>query len=136
MILLHIKRLSHHPHQALHTQKTKQKRNGKNYGKNLTKEAVSAALQAAHQRLTELDIEWDGTDRDAEKLAGDAQSLEAVLRPLAAELGLKTGELFGLLRVAVTGRTAAPPLFQTMAVLGRERCLKRIKEALSKLSVV
>ncbi len=106
------------------------------YGKNLTKEAVVAALEAALQRLTDLAVSWDGTGRDAEKLAEDASSLEEVLRTLAVELGLKTGELFGLLRVAVTGRTAAPPLFQTMAVLGRERCLKRIKEALSKLSVV
>ncbi len=63
----------------------------------------------------------------------DASSLEGVLRPLAAELGLKTGEFFGLLRVATTGRTAAPPLFETMAVLGRERCLKRIEEALERL---
>ncbi|MGB2854870.1 MAG: hypothetical protein WBC55_10525, partial [Dehalococcoidia bacterium] len=41
--------------------------------------------------------------------------------------------LFGLLRVAVTGRTAAPPLFETMAVLGSERCLKRIDAALARL---
>ena len=63
----------------------------------------------------------------------EASSLEGVLRPLAAELELKTGELFGLLRVATTGRTAAPPLFETMAVLGRERCLARIEAALEKL---
>jgi glutamyl-tRNA synthetase len=63
----------------------------------------------------------------------DEESLEAVLRPLAEELGLKTGQLFGTLRVAVTGRTVAPPLFQTMAVLGKERCLERIKGALKKL---
>ncbi len=63
----------------------------------------------------------------------DASSLEDVLRPLAAELELKAGELFGLLRVAVTGRTAAPPLFETMAVLGRERCLRRIEGALGRL---
>ena len=66
--------------------------------------------------------------------AFDEESLEAVLRPLAEELGLKTGQLFGTLRVAVTGRTAAPPLFQTMAVLGKERCIRRIKAALDKLS--
>ena len=105
-------------------------------GKKLTKETAVAALKAALQRLTELDIDWEGTGRDTEKLAKDVQSLEEVLRTLAVELGLKTGELFGLLRVAVTGRTAAPPLFQTMAVLGRERCLRRIEVALSKLSVV
>jgi len=60
-------------------------------------------------------------------------SLEAVFRPLAEELKLKTGVFFGLLRVAITGRTAAPPLFQTMEVLGKERCLKRLKVALGKL---
>jgi glutamyl-tRNA synthetase len=61
-------------------------------------------------------------------------SLEAVFRPLAEDLKLKTGVFFGLLRVAVTGRTAAPPLFQTMEVLGKERCLKRLRAALDKLS--
>ncbi len=64
----------------------------------------------------------------------DAESLEALLRPLAVELGLKTGQLFGALRTAVTGRTAAPPLFQTMAVLGKGRCLKRIEAALANLT--
>jgi glutamyl-tRNA synthetase len=63
----------------------------------------------------------------------DAESLEAVLRPLADELGLKTSQLFGTLRVAITGQTAAPPLFQTMAVLGKGRCLKRIRAALDRL---
>lgn len=63
----------------------------------------------------------------------DAASLESLLRPLAQELGLKTGEFFGLLRVATTGLTAAPPLFQTMAVLGKERCLERIKAAIRRL---
>jgi glutamyl-tRNA synthetase len=65
----------------------------------------------------------------------DAATLEGVLRSLATELNLRTGELFGLLRVAVTGRTAAPPLFQTMAVLGREKCLKRLTSTLQVLPV-
>ena len=39
--------------------------------------------------------------------------------------------LFGLSRWAVTGRVASPPLFQTMAVLGKERCLKRISDAVA-----
>ncbi len=64
----------------------------------------------------------------------DAASLEAVFRPFAEELKLKTGVFFGLLRVAVTGRTAAPPLFQTMEVLGKERCLKRLQAAQDKIS--
>jgi len=66
-------------------------------------------------------------------LIWDTASLEGILRPLAEELGLKTGIFFGLLRVAVTGRTAAPPLFQTMEVLGKERCLARLNVAVSKL---
>ena len=64
----------------------------------------------------------------------DATTLEGILRPLAAELNLGTGKFFGLLRVAVTGCTAAPPLFQTMAVLGKEKCLKRFDTALQRLS--
>ncbi len=64
----------------------------------------------------------------------DASLLEAVLRPLAKELGLSTRAFFGLLRVAVTGRTAAPPLFQTMEVLGQEKCLRRLSAALQLLS--
>ena len=65
----------------------------------------------------------------------NAASLEVVFRPLAEELKLKTGVFFGLLRVAVTGRTATPPLFQTMEVLGKERCLKRLRMALDKLEI-
>jgi len=72
-------------------------------------------------------------ERTAGLEAWDEGALEGVIRPLAEELGLKTGELFGAVRVAVTGRTAAPPLFQTMAVLGRERCLARLDTAVARL---
>ncbi len=89
------------------------------FGKKLTREAATGALEAAAQRL-----------QDA---AFDPAVLEDALRSLASELGLKTGDFFGLLRVATTGRTAAPPLFETMAVLGRTRCLKRLGAALSAL---
>jgi len=58
-----------------------------------------------------------------------AEALEGVLRPLAADLGLKTGDLFMLLRVAVTGRTVSPPLFQSMALLGQQRTLRRLQAA-------
>jgi len=88
--------------------------------KDMSRESAAEALMTAQQRLEQLKV-------------FDAESLEAVLRPLAVELGLKTGQLFGTLRVAVTGRTAAPPLFQTMAVLGKEQCLKRIGVALDRL---
>jgi len=65
----------------------------------------------------------------------DEASLEDVLRPLSAELGLSTGKFFGLLRLAVTGRTASPPLFQTMAVLGKKRCLDRLAKAGKKINL-
>jgi len=60
----------------------------------------------------------------------DSITLESVLRTLATELDLRTREFFGLLRTAITGRTAAPPLFETMAVLGKEGCLKRLRATL------
>lgn len=69
-----------------------------------------------------------------EKLEGSAfnhQALESTLRSLADELGLKAGVLFGVIRVAVTGRTASPPLFETMEVLGKERCLSRLAAAVA-----
>ena len=46
---------------------------------------------------------------------------------------MKAGDLFGLVRVAVTGKTATPPLFETMEVLGRETTIARLRAALEKL---
>jgi glutamyl-tRNA synthetase len=56
-------------------------------------------------------------------------SLDQALRALASHLGLKAGQAFQPIRVAVCGRKNAPPLFETMAVLGRETCLARIRQA-------
>jgi glutamyl-tRNA synthetase len=64
------------------------------------------------------------------------ESLEAALRPLAEELGVKAGDLFGIIRVAVTGKTAAPPLFETLEVLGRERTLERLETAKRRLGAL
>jgi glutamyl-tRNA synthetase len=66
-------------------------------------------------------------------VAFDHQSLESALRVAAERLGLKAGPMFQPIRVAVCGRKNAPPLFETMEVLGRELCLRRIGEALAKL---
>ena len=66
--------------------------------------------------------------------AWEHEALEASLRSLAEELGVKAGELFMLLRVAVTGRPVSPPLFESMEVLGRERCLRRLDEAAGRLA--
>jgi glutamyl-tRNA synthetase len=63
----------------------------------------------------------------------DHASLEQALREAADALGLKPGPMFQPIRVAVCGRKNAPPLFETMAVLGREVCLERIRQAEVKL---
>ncbi len=78
------------------------------------------ALAAALERLTSVE-------------AWDPATLEATLRPLADELGLKPGQLFGTLRVAATGSSVAPPLFETLAAIGRERVLQRVQAALAQL---
>jgi glutamyl-tRNA synthetase len=88
--------------------------------KDMTPQSTRHALEVARQRLAELPV-------------FDDESLEEMLRPLAVELELKTGQLFGTLRTAITGQVVAPPLFQTMAVLGRETCLQRIDRALERL---
>jgi glutamyl-tRNA synthetase len=63
----------------------------------------------------------------------DHDSLDQALRAAAAHLGLKAGQAFQPIRVAVCGRKNAPPLFATMAVLGRELCLARIRLAVDNL---
>jgi len=59
--------------------------------------------------------------------------LEARLRAFAEALGWKPGDLFMPLRVAVTGKAATPPLFETMAVLGKELCRRRLRRAIELL---
>jgi len=75
--------------------------------------------------------------RDTIEAVGDvsfeADELEPPLRALADERGWKAGDLFMAIRVAVTGRTATPPLFDTLVALGRERVLARIDRALEVL---
>ena len=63
----------------------------------------------------------------------DHDSLDKALREAAASLGLKAGPMFQPIRVAVCGRKNAPPLFETMVVLGRETCLDRIHKAAAML---
>ena len=59
--------------------------------------------------------------------------LDQALRGAAASLGVKAGPMFQPIRVAVCGRKNAPPLFETMAVLGRDVCLNRIRQAEAKI---
>jgi glutamyl-tRNA synthetase len=59
----------------------------------------------------------------------DHDALDQALRAAATELGLKAGPMFQPIRVAVCGRKNAPPLFETLIVLGRDLCLQRIRQA-------
>jgi glutamyl-tRNA synthetase len=78
-----------------------------------------AALERARDALAAVEFSHD--------------ALDVALRAEAAALGIKTGQMFQPIRVAVCGRKAAPPLFETMQVLGRQKCLKRIGQAIKKL---
>jgi len=61
-------------------------------------------------------------------------ALDHGLRSAAQELGLKAGQMFQPIRVAVCGRKNAPPLFETLEVLGRDTTVDRIEQALQKVA--
>ncbi len=70
-----------------------------------------------------------------EKLAAveqfEGESLEATLKTFVEEKEIKIGQIVHAVRVAVTGKAVGFGLFETMAILGRERCLARIERALA-----
>ncbi|MCY4624759.1 MAG: glutamate--tRNA ligase [Chloroflexi bacterium] len=84
--------------------------------KGVSPEQAFGALSAVTERLESVG-DWE------------EEALEASLRPMAEELELKTGQLFGAIRAAVTGRAVSPPLFATMVALGRERCMDALRNA-------
>ena len=81
-----------------------------------------AALEKGREILATVDFSHD--------------ALDAALRAGAQESKMKAGQMFQPIRVAVCGRKAAPPLFETLEVLGRETCLKRIGQAIEKLKSI
>lgn len=56
--------------------------------------------------------------------------LEQPIRDLATELNLKLGQVFGVLRIALTAQTVSPPLIESMEILGREKTLDRLNMAI------
>lgn len=79
-------------------------------------DSTRGCLNAAHDGLAALDT-------------FDAGPIEALLRGMVKDLDVKAGQLFGTLRVATTGQRIAPPLFESLEVLGRERSLDLIAKA-------
>jgi glutamyl-tRNA synthetase len=92
-------------------------------GKNMTPSASAIAARRAYDILAPLD-------------EINAESAEQPLRALADEMGLKAGQLFGILRVAVTGQKVSPPLFESMAIVGKEKVLERVQRAIEILEAM
>jgi glutamyl-tRNA synthetase len=55
------------------------------------------------------------------------ETIEGVMRGLAAELGIKPGVLMGASRVALTGQTASPGIFEVISILGRDKTIARLR---------
>jgi glutamyl-tRNA synthetase len=83
---------------------------------------TSEALAAARQTIAQVGA-----------VSYEADELEPPLRALADARGWKAGDLFMAIRVAVTGRTATPPLFDTLVALGPDRTLERLDRAIALL---
>ena len=91
--------------------------------KGMDSDKTILSLQAAISKLSVL-MNWNATN------------IEQALRLEADNLGIKAGQLFGTLRISLTGQRLAPPLFDTMAVLGKVTCLNRLNEALQTINHV
>ena len=89
-------------------------------GKGLTATASAAALRKA-LGILEVLPEFN------------AASAEEPMRAVADELGLKAGQLFGMLRNVVTGQEVSPPLFESMEIVGRETVIARLQRAIKAL---
>ncbi len=81
---------------------------------------VLPLLQAVQAALPEVDL-------------ADHEATEARFRALADELGVKAGQLFMPIRVAATGRTQSPGLFDTLGAIGNERVAQRLGQAITLL---
>ncbi|MDX1448292.1 MAG: glutamate--tRNA ligase [Acidimicrobiia bacterium] len=91
------------------------------WSKVMVKEGVDGILSDAAERL--------GSLADF-----DTDSIESALRQMAEERGIGAGKAFQPVRVAVTGSSVSPPLFESLAALGRDRSVARIRHAASRLA--
>ena len=90
------------------------------WSKVMEREEVPRVLEESLARLSNLNS-WDPV------------SIETTLREIPEELGIGAGKTFQPLRVAVTGSSVSPPLFESMAALGRHPTLARIERARQEL---
>lgn len=92
----------------------------KSWNKVMTKEGVDQVLDEGTAALTALET-WE------------VETIESALRTIPEKLGIGAGKTFQPLRVAVTGSSVSPPLFESLAALGRERTLERLGRARKEL---
>ena len=88
----------------------------------MTKQGVAGIITEARRRLEGID-DWT------------ADVIEPVLRGMLEEMSLGAAKGLQPLRVAVTGSSVSPPLFESMAALGKEKTLERLAKALGRLSL-
>ena len=72
--------------------------------------------------------------RRLEACPWDATALETVIRGYAEELGMGVGKVIHPLRVAIMGRTASPGIFEVLRLIGKDRTIKRLSSAVTRLS--
>ena len=96
--------------------------------------------EQAWERLVKVEQAGTVLDRAQEVIAAlesfTVESVDAALRALCTELELKPRVVFGPLRIAITGRTISPGLFESIVALGRDSALARLGEAARKLEKV
>jgi glutamyl-tRNA synthetase len=90
------------------------------WDKVMAKHGVADVLTAGVEALGEVE-HWD------------AEQIETALRAIPGRLGIGAGKTFQPLRVAITGSSVSPPLFESIAALGRDRALQRLERARQEL---
>ncbi len=82
--------------------------------------SAAESAHAARQALQALEVAPEFTK----------DGLETPLRAMVEGMGLSAGQVFGILRVAVTGQKVSPPLFESMEIIGRSVVLERVQQAI------
>lgn len=92
---------------------------------------VDTKLLCKKESLADIKLWLKETVNVLENNSFQHDALEKDLRDLVEKLGIKTGQLFSVIRIGLTGREQAPGLFDILATLGKEESLKRIKKIIS-----
>lgn len=108
--------------------------------KEMTKEGVPTLLDGVISALSDPELEWSASDPPSPANGTLADGEKPLLAPIkeavfgvGTGLGLNRKKTQAPVRVAITGRTVGPPLFEAMEILGRDNCVKRLRAARSAL---